>query len=770
MSAYHKILAGVAMISLAVPAYAAQPAETEMGLSDIIVTAQRRSESLQDVAISITAADADALAEARVENIANVQAISPSINFRSAHISTSTANVIIRGLGTTGNSRSFEGSVGVFIDGVYRTRAAAALNTFLDIDNLQILRGPQGTLFGKNTTAGALLLTSTQPDIYEPGGMVDLGYGNYNSLLVRGAVNVPIADQAAVRVAGLVSHNDGFFRDATTRNRVNDDSTRAIKGQLLWEPSDGVSIRLIGDYLQSEGNCCYYVSDFIDGVTQPLIDGLTQAWGGVVPPRDGKLHFEQTLNGDGRQLTRDYGGTALMDFDIGPGTLRSVTAYRKFTVDQRDMDPEFSGADVLRYHEDFGSRFISQELTYTARIEPLNGDLVLGAFFADEKLNASRKVPNAFQGQAYWDTLLGPGVANAPVQISPDGTIIDPDTTHELMWGTAKSYAAFAHLESHVTDQISLIGGIRYSVEKKTGGFHYGAFSSDPKVWGLVMGAAPAPAYEDATTDKAVSGTVGIQYRPVDNVMLYATFNHGFKAGGVMMDANAAGGVANNPDITPGGEPLDPRYKPEKVNAFELGAKMQYLDNRARTNIALYYYDISNIQVAQFVGITYTVLNAKSAKNYGAEIENTFRLTPGLMLKLDATWVPHAKFGEDPLLDPVLSGHRFRTASKLQGNASLSLDQPVNDVMNVTGRVQYQYASKQYINTATTSVRPAISLVDANLGVRFPDAGVNVEAWVQNLTDKRYVVATTKTALQVGDENAFLGAPRTFGVRLRAHF
>ena len=177
-----RILASAAPFVLAVPAHAQAPApeapapaaqQASGGLEDIVVTAQRRAENIQDVPIAITAADADTLATARVENVSNIQAISPSISFRATNISTSSANVIIRGLGTTGNSRSFEGSVGVFIDGVYRSRAASALQNFLDIDNLQVLRGPQGTLFGKNTTAGALLLASAKPTD-RIGGLVEI--------------------------------------------------------------------------------------------------------------------------------------------------------------------------------------------------------------------------------------------------------------------------------------------------------------------------------------------------------------------------------------------------------------------------------------------------------------------------------------------------------------------------------------------------------------------------------------------------------------------
>lgn len=753
-------------------------ADHAQGLGDIIVTAQRRSENLQNVPIAITAASADTLAQARVDNIANIQAISPSITFRATNISSSTANVIIRGLGTTGNSRSFEGSVGVFVDGVYRTRAAAALQNFLDIDNLQVLRGPQGTLFGKNTTAGALLLASAKPTD-RIGGLVEMNYGNFNSVLVRGAANLPVTDTLAFRIAGLASTRDGFYTDAQTGRDLNGDATQAVKAQLMFEPSADFSIRLIGDYSKGGGNCCYATSSFKAGPTQPLIDALTAALGLKVPsakPSD----WEQTLNGNGRQTIKDYGGTALIDIGIGNSSLKSVTALRRFTVDQRDMDPDFSGADIFRYFESFDSRFFSQELTLNSKIEALNADMVLGGFFSDEKLKMGRTLPWAVQGQVYWNTLLGAvgipaGTAQAPV--GPWAT--------EDMRGRAKSYAAFAHMDFALGTKVNVIAGLRYSVEKKRGSFRNPYFDPSPLAVFKLLGVQPGPAYDRSTTDKAVSGTFGLQYRPVDDVMLYATYNRGFKAGGVNIDANGAGTLVNNaavfnslpaairgaffPGVT-AQPPLSPVYKPETVNAFEAGAKFQYLDRRARTNIAFFYYDLSNLQIAQFVGLRFTVLNARAATDYGAEIENLFQLSDSLTLSIDGTYIPHAKYASDANIDPVLSNSRFRFAPELSGNVALNLDQPVGDDLNLVARVQYQYTSAQLISTASTARQGPVSLLNANLGVKLPSSNLTVEGWVQNLFDRTYFTQAFATPLQTGDENGYLGASRTYGIRLRASF
>jgi iron complex outermembrane receptor protein len=751
------------------------------GLQEIVVTAQRRSEKLQNVPISITAANAEALATARVENVSNIGAITPSVTFRVTNIASSSANVVIRGLGTAGISRSFEGSVGVFIDGVYRTRAGAALQDFLDIDNLQILRGAQGTLFGKNTTAGALLLASTRPSTTAISGSFDATYGNYNAYALRGSINVPLASNLALRVSGLTSSTDGYFTDVNSGHAVNSNATNAVKAQLLWQPSTAVTVRLIGDYSRSHGDCCYATARVTAGPTAPLIDGLTQALGLKLPSTDAS-RFQVSLNRLGYQSTKDYGTTLLIDAELGAGTLKSVTAYRHFDVAQLGEDADFSGADVLPYDEDFHSRFLSQELTYNTRIPSLNADVLVGAFASSERLTSGRALYNGVEAQAYWNAVLGAFGLPAGTADATTGRI-----ESEAMRGSTDSYAAFAHGDFKVSDQFSVIAGLRYSIEHKRGSFNYTYTNGIPNEWATLLNLEPAPAYDVGHTDKAFSGTFGLQYKLAPDAMVYATYNRGFKAGGVNRDQNAAGGVLNNAayfatlpapyqrlvagiaHATGVSAPLDPTYKPETINAFELGAKVQYLGHRGRTNVSLFYYDLKNLQIAQFVGLRFTVLNAKSAVDYGAEIENTFQLSKALTLNADATWLPHAQYGVDANIDPALSGSRFRFAPRITANAGLTLNTPLTDSVDLLGRVQYQYASSQFDNVAGLNVQGPVGLLNANLGVKF-DHRFTIEGWVQNLTNKTYATQVFETPLQTGTQNAYMAPPRTFGVRLHGSF
>jgi outer membrane receptor protein involved in Fe transport len=769
-----RFIAGAALICLGGAAFAQQQARSasipptptaEPGqsapLQDIVVTAQRRSERLQDVPISITAADATTLSQARVENISNIATISPSVNFQVSNISSASANIVIRGLGTTGNSRSFEGAVGVFIDGVYRTRAAAALQNFLDIQSLQVLRGPQGTLFGKNTSAGAVLLASTKPDVSKAEGNFQGTYGNYDTYSFKGAVNVPIStDVAALRIAGMYDQGSGYITDTNGRdlNRIH---SQGYKAQLLIAPTDTYSLQLVADYSKSNGNCCYGTVNYLNGPTQPLINALTQSAGRQVPSNN--LSKRQSgLDSPSGQRIEDYGLTALFSAELGDGTLKSVTAMRNFDLAQTNSDADFSPAAIFVLNESFNSQFLSQEFTYSGKIPSIRANYVVGGFFSDEKLKMARDRIWGNQAQTFFDALLSrlpPGTAAAPA-----GT-----TSSEQMRGSARSYAGFAHFDAEVFDKVNLILGARYSIEQKSGQFAYTYFTPLRNAAFVVLGVSPGPNYQAKTTNHAVSGTAGIQYRPSSDAMVYLTYNRGFKAGGVNIDANGAGTLRNNPALTPGATPLSPKFAPETVDAIELGTKLQYFDRRARTNIAFFYNDISNLQVAQFIGLQFTVLNAKSAKTYGAEIENLFELAPGVTLSLDGTYVPHAKYGVDPSIG-ILSGQRFRLASKFAGNASVNFDLPLSSDLNLIGRAQYQYSSPRYINTASSSRIESVGLLNGNIGLKSTHLGIQVEGWILNALNKTYVSQAFNTPLQTGDENAYLAPPRTYGITVRGKF
>lgn len=762
------------------PAAGSEAAQTTEGLGDIIVTAQRRSENLMDVPVAVTAVTADDLAAARVDNIANIGAISPSISFSTTNSPATSANIQIRGIGTVGNNVVFEGAVGVFVDGVYRSRAGQVLANFLDIGDLQILRGPQGTLFGKNTSAGALLLTSTRPSTTDFSANYELTVANYDTQLVRGAFNAPLNDKVGVRVAAMWSHNDGFIRNPLGGS-YNGGRSFGFKFQTLVEPSDSVRLHFIADYAESRNNCCYGNVDAVDGPTQPLINALSAAIGNPIV-NGAPLRYRQALNRDTDQEVRDRGVTLIGEFDLAGGTLTSTTAYRRWDAPQRNSDADFTGADIVNIDGRFASKQVSQELVYNNSVGD-TADYVLGAYYAHEKIDTGRNFMWGTQAQAFWNAALAPRGIPPGFAQAPAGATF----SNEIEQGKSTSYAAFMHWTVHLGEQLSLIAGARYTREEKDGSFRDAAVPAVPRPVFTLLGLRPGPAYDRSTTDNALSGTLGLRYEFNSDATAYLTYSRGFKAGGVNLDGNAAGTVANNPavdgtpfDPTPGvpNVPLDPTYRPEKIDGFEAGLKLRWLDGRARTSMAAFYNDISDLQVAQFLGLQFAIINAKSAKSYGAEIENEFQLTDGINLQLAGTWLPKADFGNDPRLgvpnaNPVLgglAGRRFSRTPKFAGNAAINLDQPISSRLAITGRAAVQYVGSHYTNTANNLRQDSYTLLDFSIGLKAVDDRWGLSVYCSNCTDKRYLTQHFSTPLQTGDVNSYVGAPRQYGVMLRGKF
>jgi iron complex outermembrane recepter protein len=743
------------------------PASDSGKVPDIIVTAERRAQSLQNTPVAVTSIAADALAAQHIENISNIPGVTPSVNFQSTDNAQASANLEIRGIGTVGNNRAFEGSVGIFVDGVYRSRAGQLLSDFLDFQSLQILRNPQGTLFGKNTTAGALLFTSVKPQFERYDGYYEATVGNYGVLLGRVASNLPVSDTLALRLAALVSNADGYIENPNRGDRYNDHRPRAFKAQVLFEPTSELSFRLIGDISIEHENCCYGSVISLAGPVQPVINALTVA-NGLRLASANPYGYQAVLNLNTDQHISDRGAVLLSDWEISPETSwHAITSYRVWSESQLGADFDFSGADVLTGNETFESRQFSQEFDLYGRIGKTalfeSADYLAGVYFAHESLSAARDLYWGRQAQPYWNALLAP---------FPPGTVAAAPGlfSSERYPGDDKSYAAFTHFTFNLTTRLSALMGLRYTKEIKHGAFENPYFDPTPNEVLSVLGIQPGPQFAATHSDSAVSGTGGFQYALDTAKMAYITYSRGFKAGGINLDNNAAGVVANNPAIVPGAIALNPTYRPEKIDSIEVGLKADYLDDKARSNLAVFYNKISDLQVAQFLGLQFAVLNAPSAKVYGAEIENTYRVTRDITLTAAATALPEARIAESNVVGPPLSGRRFAQAPRWAANVGANTSHPLNERVAATARAALQYTGSVYTDTSSDYQIGSVTLLNAGLGIESATHTWSLEAWCLNCADRRYFILTFPVPLQTGTQNAYVGAPRTFGLTLRGHF
>ncbi|WP_317929534.1 TonB-dependent receptor [Halioxenophilus sp. WMMB6] len=777
-----KNIMALAVVAVSSPAFAAEDSGKSLILEEIVVTAQRREASNQDVAVAVTAVNEQELELTRVDSAVSLQALSPSISYTQSNSVANTANIVIRGIGTVGNSRSFEGAVGVFIDGVYRTRAGQAVTNWLDIGSVQILRGPQGTLFGKNTSAGALLITSVAPDISESGGSVQVTMGDYDKTLVKARYNQVLSDSSALRVAGLWGEEDGFISDPNG-GTYNDSAPRALKAQYLFEPSDTFSLHVIADWTeQKDVNCCYGQVDDEQGPSTAIVDAFTLAQGKKTPSNDFE-DYEAVLSNKTDQDITDQGVSMHIKWGMEGGMeLNSITAYRDWSSSQIGMDADFGAANILTINETFDTKVFSQEFTLSGEFEEGFGpikraDYIVGAYFADEDIDATHQLLWGNQAQAFWD-IVGAGFSLPPGTIhAAEGLWAD-----HLLPADSRTTALFTHWNLDLTDDFSVGAGLRYSKDKKSGALQRVYFSPDPFEAFRLLGIQPAPTYDETFDDSAVTGSLAVQYHFADNVMGYLSYSRGYKSGGINFDNTAAGTVNDNPNeptcgittpVKPAGDctPNDPSYESETINGYEMGLKSELWGGRARVNVTTFYNEIKNLQIATFDGLQFLILNGPLGESYGAELETLFNLNSVFTMNFDATWLGKYRYDESD--DPALADYSdedFARAAEWNANFGLTAHKDLGSSWSLVGKFSTQYLGEIITSPGTTKTREDLTLYNLNVGFQSAEYGLDVMLWCQNCSDERYYDQFFKAPLRGDSTKGYVGAPRMYGLTVSKQF
>jgi len=355
------VIALPAMAQVTTPAEPAEAATSEQNIADIVVTATRRSERLSNIPIAVSAVNSDALRSSGANDIRGLNQVAPSLLLSSAS-SEANASARIRGIGTLGENPGLESSVAVFIDGVYRSRTGSGLNDIGEIDRVEVLRGPQGTLSGRNASAGVISIFTKLPS-YDFGGTAEATYGNYDAIRLVGGITGPIvADKVAFRVDGVFNKRDGYLKDVANDTDYNDRNRYFLRGQLLIEPSDTLRLRLIADYTHRDEKCCgAIVSDAREKLDPtPGVPGdysinpagnrivqVMQSLGAIFPSGD-DVYNRKMVNSPGRAYsnkTKDWGGSAQVDWDLDWASLTSITGYRYYKAFGA-ADIDFSNVDI----------------------------------------------------------------------------------------------------------------------------------------------------------------------------------------------------------------------------------------------------------------------------------------------------------------------------------------------------------------------------------------------------------------------------------------
>ena len=840
----------MACSALTTPAFA-QDAESDAPEvrddSVIIVTATRRAQDVQDIPLAVTAIAPQQLEAQRVVNIQQISALAPSFTASQAQLASGSVVLRVRGIGTTSNNIGFESAVGIFIDGAYQSRPGVALSEFVDVERVEVLRGPQGTLFGRNTSAGALNITNKRPDVTEFGGFVNAEYGNFDEISVQGAVNVPIVqDTLALRVTGAYRQRDGFLtvvdRTGAEIGDTNDVDQWLVRGQLGWDTDSGMRGRLIVDYSKSQSSCCgaieLYQSPLITGGAYAAV-GLGANGGNGQPSVStnpfGQADFEEAMDNRTVSLNAvpvadidNFGVTGEVEIPVSDNAdLIFIGSYRKYEAFEA-YDSDFTGLDI------FNVTGINGEIeTWTAELrlqgEAAGGRLnyMVGGFFSDESIDQSTSFA---LGQDYGENVgallfvpTGGALGANPLTVftgrDPAGT-----TNTNRFRQDAKSYAIFTHNSFEITDGLELTLGARYSWEDKSGGFSQTAVNNQicPATLGA-LGAIPAalqgsfivlgcfgftaPAdlpqaaalplvrtFQANFDDEELIYTAKLGYEFSPSVNTYASFTHGYKAGGINLDTTAAVNGA------------DPTFLSEEVDAYEIGLKAKMLDDKVTLNIAAFYEEFSNFQVLEFTGTAFTTFNVPVAETQGVEIEGLIRPNDELTFNLgatilDASYPENCDVGQETTVTVAsLCGNDLTNAPQVVALIGGMWEKPLNDSMEffIAGQVRMesdQRTSTQAIvpptvpaGSTAAQVQAAVdaaplivadvqdgkAFVNLRAGLRFGDGAYSLEGWVNNLTDEVVRGVTFNTTLRgsgaANSRSAFTLPPRQYGVTLRAKF
>lgn len=702
-------------------------ATSATGLQDIVVTAQRRSENLQRVPVAVTAASQAQLTTAGITNSLSVGRLVPSTKIKEFG---GRPNVFIRGVGLNDFSFNSVSPIAMYRDDAVITNAGSQNFPLFDLAQVQVLRGPQGTLFGKNTTGGAILFTSKLPDDeFEGNGSLD--YGRYNLVRIQGGVTVPLADGLTSRISTFVEKRDGDNRNIFTGDRVGQLDRTSVRGIIRYHPDTSLDAVLTAGYNRDKG-------DYRMAKNVGLLPGGVDA-SGFADPQPNNPHI-LSYNYQEPKNVEDKYAIFNLGYKFGPFGVKSITAYDHSDAKiPCDCD---GGPATLAYHRigPVTAKEFSQELqlTYTGG----GHEALLGLYYDNSK---SRDF-----------SVIG---------LSPSFFVGYDIFVH------TKSYAIFGQDAWSITDRLTLTGGLRYTWDKYDGTHRADIVTGVDTPTEQPVGPFLPPVAGNAKFSY-LSWRATLNYRLFPEVNIYASANRGQKAGlfgfNKVFDPNARNLVS-----------------PEKLTSFEAGIKTTLFDRHLRLNGSVFHYKYDNLQVVSVStqvagGLPITQLqNAAKANISGVELEASASLFDHLTLSSNFGFLS-AKYKSFPngAIDPSdgsivsYSNNRLPNAPKFTNSSSIDYDPPISNELKAQLHVDYAYTSLQYYNSAedkAISSRKGYGLVNARVGIAEADDRWSASVWVQNLTNKKYVYEVTDSSF-AGIRNDFYGELRTYGLTLAYKF
>lgn len=769
--------------------------ENEDEFEVIQVTASKRVTGLQETPIAVSVTSAEDIEQAKVLDIQDLQSLVPTLRVTPLQRSTNT-NFSIRGFGNGTNNTGIEPSVGVFIDGVYRSRAAAQIGDLPRLEQVEVLSGPQSTLFGKNASAGVISVRSAAPSFTEE-ARVEAGVGNYNLRLLRAYYTNALSDTAAFSVSGGVNKRDGFTESVVGLGELNNRDRWNLRGQLLFEPTDDTRIRFIADYSEIDENCCT-VADVINGPTTAAVRAL----GGVVLDESDPFSFESALNRDSTNFVEDGGISMQIDVDYNTFALTSITAYRN-NESGYDSDVDYTSLDILQEDANTKIDTFTQELRLTS-----TGDndfsWMVGAFFFQEDVDTGDTLDYGNATRPYFNALgltdLLAGVEGlfglAPGSFFAPGPVINTEFTQEN-----DAYSFFVSLDYKLSEQLTATVGASYTQDEKTvtvESVNTEVLSSidlvnDPTALGVPLTMIPtlAPfiptlqgvqflpqqlefpnAVEDGMSDDSqTTWSIRLAYELNRNVNLFATAATGFKATSwnLSRDTRPFPGDASAlvaAGLTQPNQNYGTRFAgPEESTVYELGIKTRFA--LGAINVTLFDQTIEGFQSSTFVGTGFVLANAGQQSTQGLEFDSVFRPSDNIEVSLGAIFL-------NPTYDSFVGGSGVDGPVDLTGatpagihersyTAGITYNFDLSNGMNGYARADYIHENEvRLVANVPESMTRGVNTVNASVGLNL-DNGVELQFWVRNLNNDQFFLSAFPPPIQAGSFNAYPNQPRTFG-------
>jgi outer membrane receptor protein involved in Fe transport len=807
-----------ALTSLAAPAIAQEETQDDSRtLQTVTITATKREQTLQDVPIAVSVVDNATIERAVIVDLNDLQSIVPSLSVGQLQSSANT-NFVIRGFGNGANNAGIEPSVGVFIDGVYRSRSGSQISDLPNIERVEVLRGPQSTLFGKNASAGVISVVTKKPQ-YEFGGVVDATVSNFNGYRLNGYVTGPITENLAGAISATYNKRDGYVEDLGDGPDQNERNRYGLRGDLLFEPNENMSFRLMADYDVIDEVCCA-AGNVINGPTGAIV----QALGGNLAAED-PFSYEVYYNYGSTNKIDNSGTSFQADIDLGEVQLTSITAYRNSKLDT-NQDSDFTSADLIGRN---ANQTDIDTFTQEFRISSTgNGpiDWMLGAFYFDESVDIKNQFYYGADFRGYADVLSANNLATVEFLLGGASAVgnlfgLEGQGLTESFGQDNTSKSIFGTTDIHFNDRTTLTLGVNYTDDEKDA---YGsivntdAFSAVDLVALGVAAGVPAAVANDPTFnpflaltplqflppfltfpnavedghshDNDLTYTARFAFDVTDNINTYVSYATGFKATSWNLSRDSRpfptdfipGSSASVP--APASSPIrtaglalpnlttGTRYAgPEEAVVYEAGVKAQF--DRFAINLALFDQTISGFQSNVFTGTGFALANAGKQSNKGIEVDMTWTPVDALLLSFAGTF-------QDPLYD------EFKASSS--GDISGQQPSGISETITSTAatyffkmrgldsfvRADWQYESPTAYfdsptNQALIGIEREVSLINASAGFE-TENGLSLSLWARNLTDEEYVTVAFPSVAQSGSISGYPNQPRTFGVTVRKRF